>query len=313
MKTITLRGKLVIGMMILLAGFLAVPGTNGAGPAWASPPGHQAVPIDVSGDGGIVAAHCQIGDFIERAVRLAKIEFVPSVWLTLWLKEWETSPGWTEKDVYCYIGNLPTQAASNFDVAMIDPRSILLNGRVPISEGSDQILPEYPGFDGQVLRVGFNKREAMLSLDLGDKGLSQGDPAYRVTVQGRMVKSECWFYGFTFITVKGEEPTKLPDVTPKTQHQTPDAFGLSQNCPNPFNPTCEIAYALPTDCHVTLIIYNMLGQKVRALVDEHQSVGNKSVQWDGKDDQGQEVTSGVYFYRLQAGDFAQSKKMVMLK
>ncbi|KPL03577.1 MAG: hypothetical protein AMJ73_06415, partial [candidate division Zixibacteria bacterium SM1_73] len=82
---------------------------------------------------------------------------------------------------------------------------------------------------------------------------------------------------------------------------------------NPFNPTCEIGYTLPTDCHITLTIYNMLGQKVKVLVNEHQSAGRKSVTWDGKDDQGREMTSGVYLYRMQAGDFVQSKKMVVLK
>jgi len=93
----------------------------------------------------------------------------------------------------------------------------------------------------------------------------------------------------------------------------PSCFGLSQNYPNPFNPICEIAYALPTDCRVTLSVYNILGQKVKVLLDEHQSAGNKSVKWDGKDDHGQEVTSGVYFYRIQAGDFVQSKKMVLIR
>jgi hypothetical protein len=93
----------------------------------------------------------------------------------------------------------------------------------------------------------------------------------------------------------------------------PKEFSLGQNYPNPFNPICEIEYALPIDCQVTLTIYNILGQKVRVLVDEYQSAGHKSVTWDGKDDQGQEVTTGVYFYRIQAGDFAQSKKMVLMK
>jgi hypothetical protein len=313
MKTITLREKLVIGMTILLAGFLAVPGIGGTDPAWASSPSHHAGSIDVSKDGEIVAAHSRIGNLHQRAIRLAKIEFVPSVWLTLWLKEWETSPAGPEKDVYCLIGNLPTQAAGNFDVGMIDPRSIVLNGRVPISKGSDQILQEYPEFDGRVLRVGFNKREAMLSLDLGDKGLSQGDPAYRVTVQGRMLKSECWFYGFTFITVKGEEPTKLPAVTPKAQHQTPDAFGLFQNHPNPFNPETEISYDLPHDAYVILTIFNIVGQKVKTLVDEFQDAGHKSIDWDGKDGNGSEVSSGIYFYRIQAGEYSQTKRMVLLK
>jgi len=312
MKTITLREKLVIGMMILFVGCFSVTGTIAADSAWASSLGRQAVPIHVSNDREIVA-HSQIGNLIPRAIRRAKIELVPDVWLTLWLKEWETSPAWVEKDVCCLIGNFPTQAASNFDVAMIDPRSILLNGRVPISEGSDQILPQYPGFDGPVLRVAFNKRKAMLSLDLGDKGLSQGDPAYRVTVQGRMVKSECWFYGFAFITVKREKPTKLPDVTPKAQHQTPDAFGLFQNHPNPFNPETEISYNLSHDAYVTLTIFNIVGQKVKTLVDGFQDAGHKSIDWDGMDGNGNKVSSGIYFYRIQAGEYSQTKRMVLLK
>jgi uncharacterized delta-60 repeat protein len=107
-------------------------------------------------------------------------------------------------------------------------------------------------------------------------------------------------------TPKGKGPKVLATVLP-------DQFNLSQNYPNPFNPTCEIEYALPTDCRVTLSIYNMLGQKVRVLVDEYQEAGYKSVKWDGKDDQGQEVTSGVYFYRLDAGNFTQSRKMILMK
>ncbi|UCG93988.1 MAG: T9SS type A sorting domain-containing protein, partial [Candidatus Aerophobus sp.] len=93
----------------------------------------------------------------------------------------------------------------------------------------------------------------------------------------------------------------------------PMEFSVSQNYPNPFNPTCVIAYALPTDCQVKLSIYNILGQKVKVLVDEYQNAGYRSVTWDGKDDQGQEVSTGVYFYRVQAGNFMQSKKMVLTK
>ncbi|NIM97600.1 MAG: T9SS type A sorting domain-containing protein [candidate division Zixibacteria bacterium] len=93
----------------------------------------------------------------------------------------------------------------------------------------------------------------------------------------------------------------------------PKEFSLSQNYPNPFNPVCNISYALPTDCQVRLTVFNILGQKVRDLVDEHQSAGYKSIQWDGMDDRGRELTTGIYFYRLQAGDFVQSKKMVLIK
>lgn len=93
----------------------------------------------------------------------------------------------------------------------------------------------------------------------------------------------------------------------------PTEFSLSQNYPNPFNPTCVIAYSLPTDCQVKLAIYNILGQKVKVLVDEYQNYGYKSVTWDGKDNQSKELATGIYFYRIEAGSFVQTKKMLMMK
>jgi len=93
----------------------------------------------------------------------------------------------------------------------------------------------------------------------------------------------------------------------------PEEFSLSQNYPNPFNATCELAYTLPTGCHVTLSIYNIIGQRMRVLVDKYQSAGRKFMRWDGKDDKGEDVASGIYFYRLQAGDFVQAKKMLLLR
>jgi len=93
----------------------------------------------------------------------------------------------------------------------------------------------------------------------------------------------------------------------------PEKFELKQNYPNPFNPVCNIEYALPKGSHVTLSIYNILGQKVRVLVDEYQSAGYKSIKWDGRDKLGKEVTSGIYFYRIEAEKFTQAKKMVLIR
>lgn len=93
----------------------------------------------------------------------------------------------------------------------------------------------------------------------------------------------------------------------------PSAFDLSQNYPNPFNTSTEITYTSPTDSHVRLAIYNIAGQKVRILVDQDQSAGHRAVLWDGKNDSGEEVASGVYFYRISIGDFSQTKKMLLLK
>lgn len=93
----------------------------------------------------------------------------------------------------------------------------------------------------------------------------------------------------------------------------PETYSLFQNYPNPFNPTTEIKYALPKDCRVKLTIYNILGQRVITLVNERQTVGYKIVHWDSRSQSGNEVTSGIYFYRLQAGDFVETRKMILLK
>lgn len=90
-------------------------------------------------------------------------------------------------------------------------------------------------------------------------------------------------------------------------------FGLSQNYPNPFNPETTIEYDIDKDCEVVLKIYNLSGQLIRILVDEFQTAGQYTITWYGDNDAGQEIASGVYFYRLQAGDEAAMKKMVVLK
>ena len=90
---------------------------------------------------------------------------------------------------------------------------------------------------------------------------------------------------------------------------------LFQNHPNPFNPTTTTRYSIASAGRVTLRIYNTAGQLVRTLVDEEQTPvgGGRAVIWDGTDDRGEGVASGVYFYRLAAKDFSQTKKMVLLK
>ncbi len=93
----------------------------------------------------------------------------------------------------------------------------------------------------------------------------------------------------------------------------PQAFALEQNYPNPFNPTTTLQYALKENVDVKLAIYNVLGQLVRTLVNEQQIAGFKEVVWDGANDFGVKVASGIYIYRLQAGDFVKSRKMILMK
>jgi hypothetical protein len=107
--------------------------------------------------------------------------------------------------------------------------------------------------------------------------------------------------------------TLLKEKLDKIEVATPNKFDLSQNYPNPFNPTTTIQYALKENVKVSLIIYNMLGQEVRNLVEEPQTAGFREVAWDGKNDLGQQVASGVYLYRIVAGNYIQTRRMVLLK
>jgi hypothetical protein len=93
----------------------------------------------------------------------------------------------------------------------------------------------------------------------------------------------------------------------------PTEFGLSQNYPNPFNPATEINFALPENAHVKIEIFNVLGQKVQTLIDADMDAGYKSIVWNGTDRGGKSVSSGVYLYRMQAGEKTFTKKMLMLK
>jgi len=93
----------------------------------------------------------------------------------------------------------------------------------------------------------------------------------------------------------------------------PTAYGLSQNYPNPFNPTTTIEFALPEASEISLEIYNLLGQKVRTLVNGYVPAGYINTSWDGMDQNGKEISSGTYIYRLQTADQSFSKKMVLMK
>jgi hypothetical protein len=93
----------------------------------------------------------------------------------------------------------------------------------------------------------------------------------------------------------------------------PAEYALHANYPNPFNPVTNIAYDLLERADVMLTVYNVVGQKVRTLVDRAESAGRHEVAWDGRDDSGEPVSSGIYLYRMTAGDFSQSRKMLLLK
>jgi hypothetical protein len=120
--------------------------------------------------------------------------------------------------------------------------------------------------------------------------------------------------------VCGETSTLSPfvigigSVTAVGPTTDPERFALRQNTPNPFNPTTEIGYDIPTGGgKVTIRVYDVAGRLVRTLVDERRPAGRHAVPWDGRNAGGEPVATGVYFYRMQAGSFVQTRKMVLLK
>jgi hypothetical protein len=123
-----------------------------------------------------------------------------------------------------------------------------------------------------------------------------------------------WRYNRRLNKIAPPSPGFATDVVDEPgQGTVPEVFALSQNYPNPFNPSTKIGFDLPKPSFVSLDIYDVLGRKVSTLINEHLMAGSKQVQWNGRDNTGAEVASGVYFYRLQTGDHVEVKKMVLLK
>lgn len=93
----------------------------------------------------------------------------------------------------------------------------------------------------------------------------------------------------------------------------PTTFSLSANRPNPFNPSTQIAYDVPQQAQITLTVYNLLGQEVVTLVNEVKAAGRYTVTWNGRNARGFAVASGVYVYRMVAGEFSETKRMTLMK
>jgi hypothetical protein len=104
------------------------------------------------------------------------------------------------------------------------------------------------------------------------------------------------------------EPIRIDVLTSVRENSVPVTFSLSQNYPNPFNTTTEIRYQTSEVSHVTLKVFNALGREVATLVNEVKQPGDYTAPWDGSG-----AASGVYFYRLQAGYFIATRKLLLLK
>ena len=93
----------------------------------------------------------------------------------------------------------------------------------------------------------------------------------------------------------------------------PTSYVIHQNYPNPFNPVTTLRYDLPEDALVNITIYDMMGRIVKTLINDQQTAGYRSTQWNATNDAGSPVSAGIYLYMIQAGEFRQTRKMVLLK
>lgn len=126
-----------------------------------------------------------------------------------------------------------------------------------------------------------------------------------------------WKYCYMISSVDhsgNESEPKAPDeVTGIETPAPPAAFALHQNYPNPFNPATTIDFDLPASSFVSLRIYNVNGELVRTVVENEMTAGRKSKRWNGRDADGRAVASGVYFYRINAGEFEKTRKMILMR
>jgi hypothetical protein len=203
------------------------------------------------------------------------------------------------------------------DVTQIDVATIELEGIAPLWYSLEDVTAPFTeaqndcldcssaGSDGRVdLTLKFNNQSIASSLGNIIKG------------QCRELKLTGSLYDGTPIEGKDMVIIKTPAKSADENLQAqilPTEFMLSQNYPNPFNSMTTVRYALPTETDVRIDVYNILGQKVRTLVDGIQTAGYKSVNWDGKNESGEDVSSGIYLYRIQTNEYGKTMKMIFLK
>jgi len=123
------------------------------------------------------------------------------------------------------------------------------------------------------------------------------------------------YFSFGNFKIAPRNNDDVPGLATSVENEEiiPLTFDLAQNYPNPFNPTTTINYRLAQQGKITIHIYNILGQRIKTLVDAIQPAGVYSVQWTGANDRGLPVSSGVYIYRMNAAEFVKVKKMLFLK
>lgn len=166
-------------------------------------------------------------------------------------------------------------------------------------------VPDLPTGSGPILNLYFKLDPGVSSVTLTPIELS--NPSHSLSMYYNDYST-----GAPVVKVIRPE-INLAEVSASGTGALPTSYGMSQNTPNPFNPTTNINYALPEAGQVRISVFNILGQNIKDLVDDYMEPGVHQVVWDGKDASGSSVASGVYFYKISAKDYSETKKMVLLK
>jgi hypothetical protein len=212
-------------------------------------------------------------------------------------------------------GNFASVPDSGYSVDNIDPG--IPEGVLALSGENEIVLTWYPNDDEDLQFYGIYKSiESGFDPDTMDTySYATEDTVFMDTLVALGIT---YYYRLSAFDYHGNESGYAEQVeatflNTEDELLVPTEFALHQNYPNPFNPVTTLRYDLPENDHVTIIIYDMLGRQVKTLMDQTQDAGYRSIIWDATNDYGNPVSAGIYLYQIQAGEYMQTKKMVLLK
>ena len=214
-----------------------------------------------------------------------------------------------------------TPYAENASIGMlVNHTAVAISSNSPVDIGAAQFVIEHSGYDigephlingASNMTLKYNDEDGILkvlvySMEKNMKISAGAENIFVIPITGKgdvkITEAQlCDYYGNMLNTMISKGAT------------LPKQFALHQNYPNPFNATTQIVYELPSAAHVKIEVFNILGQRVITLYDAEEIAGVHRVEWNGTDNSGNEVASGVYLYRLVTKDFATEKKMMLMK
>ena len=235
----------------------------------------------------------------------------------------------TVENSLSYDVSLNNAAEAHFIGSVFDPQKVIFldnDSKLSVSWYLNVTVTDNGPIEGAIVKCYKNNDELVVE----DTTNSNGEIEKMVLLQLVMDANSTVSHGpFKVVTSKEGYPTDTTTVevtenksieitlgetgVEDIRRDIPHCYAISQNYPNPFNPQTSITYQLPKSCSVSLKVYDINGRLVRTLVNEFQSPGYKSVEWDARDKVGNEVASGIYFYSLRAGDFKSTKRMVLMR